>query len=108
VELGAREKMGDSLDGLVNKKKEEPKKEEKKLKGVPPFEGYIAVKEKLKSIATSQITQELLNRPDGLHHLLLSDSQNLLKSLVYDFPDICSLLTIGTSVEGRPLNVLQI
>jgi len=74
--------MGDTLNDVVEKKKEEPKKEEKKPKVAPPFEGYIAVKEKLKSIATSQITQELLSRPDNLHHLLLSDSENMLRSIV--------------------------
>jgi len=48
--------MGDSLGDIVAKKKEAPKKEEKKKTSAPPFEGYIAVKEKLKSCATSQIT----------------------------------------------------
>jgi hypothetical protein len=45
--------MGDVLGDMGAKKKEEPKKEEKKAKGAPPFEGYIDVKDKLKSIATS-------------------------------------------------------
>jgi len=32
----------------------------------------------------------------------------MLKSIVHDFPDLCSLVTIGKSVEGRDLNVLKI
>jgi len=75
--------MGDSLEDVISKKEKEGKKpvEAQEKSSAPPFPGYVAVREKLKTTATSQIAQELINRPDGLHHLLLTDSDNLLMSL---------------------------
>ena len=48
--------MGDSLESVLPKKEEKAKKEKPVAKSAPPFEGYIAVKDTLKQIATSQIT----------------------------------------------------
>ena len=108
--VGAREKMGDSLNDAVAKKEKKGKKpaDAQEKATPPPFPGYVPVRETLKTVATSQITQELINRPDNLHHLLLTDSNNLLMSLEHDFPEICKLITIGKSVEGREMRVLEI
>ena len=38
----------------------------------------------------------------------MSDSYNLMKSLEHDFPEAIKLITIGNSVEGRPIQVVQL
>jgi len=50
---------------------------------------------------------ELISRPDGLHHLLLSDVNNLMQSIAHDFPDIAKTYSIGKSYEGRDINVIE-
>jgi hypothetical protein len=50
---------------------------------------------------------ELISRPDGLNHLLLSDVNNLMMSIAHDFPDIAKTYSIGKSFEGRDINVIE-
>jgi murein tripeptide amidase MpaA len=53
------------------------------------------------------MSMELISRPDGLHHLLLSDVNNLLLSIQHDFPEIAKVYSIGKSFEGRDINVIE-
>lgn len=53
------------------------------------------------------MSMELISRPDGLHHLLLSDVNNLMFSIQHDFPDIAKVYSIGKSFEGRDINVIE-
>jgi hypothetical protein len=45
---------------------------------------------------------------DNLNHLLLSDVNKLLNSLVEEFPQVFKLYSIGDSYEGRPMMLLEI
>ena len=56
----------------------------------------------------SIFVSNFITRADGLNHLLLSDSDNLLKSLEHDFPEAVKVYSIGKSTEGRDMNVLEI
>ena len=56
----------------------------------------------------NEFVSEIISRKDGLHHLLLSDVNNLLNSISHDFPEIASVISIGQSFEGRDINVLQL
>ena len=49
-----------------------------------------------------------MSRKDGLNHLLLTDSDNLLLSIQNDFPSFAKVISIGRSFEGRDINVLQL
>lgn len=53
------------------------------------------------------MSMELISRPDGLHHLLLSDVNNLMLSIAHDFPEIAKTYSIGKSFEGRDINVIE-
>lgn len=52
--------------------------------------------------------RDFISRSDGLNHLLLSDSDNLMKSIAHDFPDAVKVYSIGKSHDGRDMNVLEI
>lgn len=84
-----------------------PKKE-----GAPapelPFKGYIAIKDKLKETPVEQFSYEIIQRTDGLNHLLLSDVNALMQSIAHDFPDIAKTYSIGKSFEGRDINVIEL
>lgn len=70
--------------------------------------GFIKVKEILAVTDQGQFVNELISRPDGLKHLLLSDVNKLLYSIQNDFPDIAKVYSIGKSVEGRDINLIEI
>jgi murein tripeptide amidase MpaA len=53
------------------------------------------------------MSSELISRQDGLHHLLLSDVNNLMLSIQHDFPEIAKVYSIGKSFEGRDINVIE-
>ena len=75
----------------------------------PPFVGYVEVKKTLNETITSQLVEELIQRKErGMHHLLLSDVNNLMMSIEHDFPDIAKVISIGQSYQGRDINVLRI
>lgn len=49
------------------------------------------------------------SQPDqGLYHLLLSDSDNLMRSIEHDFPELAKVHTIGRTVQGRDINLIEI
>ena len=50
----------------------------------------------------------LISRPDGLNHLLYSDVNKLLNDLATDFPDQIKVYSIGKSLQGRDINVLEL
>lgn len=62
----------------------------------------------LASISDSNIVSSLIVRNDGLNHLLLTDVNNLLKSIQHDFQDITRVYSIGKSFEDRDINVIEI
>ena len=41
-----------------------------------------------------------------MHHLLLTDVNNLMLSIEHDFPKIAKVISIGKTYEGRDINVL--
>lgn len=74
----------------------------------PPFEGYIPIREKLNSTEPNDIVSTLISRKDGLNHLLLTDVNNLINSIAYDFKNITKVYSIGKSFEGRDINVIEL
>ena len=75
-----------------------------------PFPGYKPVKQILKESDPSMYVKDLMSsRPDEqLYHLLLSDSDNLLRSIEHDFPELAKVHVIGKTVQGRDMNLLEI
>ena len=41
-------------------------------------------------------------------HIFLSDVNDLIYSMQEDYPDVVSVSTIGSSWEGRPINLVTI
>lgn len=69
----------------------------------------IPVKEILESEENSNnLAEKLISRKDKLPHLLLSDVNNLIKSLENDFPELIKVHSIGKTVEGRDMPVVEI
>jgi len=62
----------------------------------------------LKTLDQGSFVSELISRPDGLRHLLLSDVNKLLFSIQNDFPEITKVYSIGKSFEGRDINVIEL
>jgi len=56
----------------------------------------------------SMYIQKLMSRGDGLLHLLYSDASRLLMSVANDFPEIAKVQSIGQSIEGRDILVLEL
>ena len=54
------------------------------------------------------IVANLISRPDGLNHLLLSDVNTLLSDIQTDFPELAKVYSIGKSSGGRDINVLEL
>jgi len=86
----------------------EKKKKEGEAAPELPFKGYIAIKDKLKETPVEQFSYEIIQRTDGLNHLLLSDVNALMQSIAHDFPDIAKTYSIGKSFEGRDINVIEL
>jgi hypothetical protein len=40
--------------------------------------------------------------------MLLSDVNNLMRSIAHDFPEIATMYSIGKSFEGRDINVVEL
>ena len=53
-------------------------------------------------------SENIIKRPDGLYHLLLSDVNNLMLSIQHDFPDIAKTYSAGKSFQGRDINVIEL
>ena len=62
-----------------------------------PFPGYKPVKQMLMDSDPSMYVKDLMSsRPDEhLYHLLLTDSDNLLRSIEHDFPELAKVQSIG-------------
>ena len=73
-----------------------------------PFPGYRNIKKIMAESDESIYVRDFLSRSDGLNHLLLSDSDNLMKSIAHDFPDAVKVYSIGQTHDGREMNVLEI
>ena len=58
-----------------------------------PFAGYKPVKQILTDSDPSMYVKDLMSsRPDEhLYHLLLSDSDNLMRSIEHDFPELAKV-----------------
>lgn len=54
------------------------------------------------------IFDELLQKDAELSHLLFSDIVALEQRIVMDFQDVVSIQSIGTSWQGRDINVLTL
>lgn len=78
--------------------------------GDTPFPGYRPVKQILGDTDPSMYVKDLMSsKPDEhLYHLMLSDSDSLLKSIEHDFPELAKVHVIGKTVKGRDMNVLEI
>lgn len=59
-------------------------------------------------VFTQQEFERILTRRDGLTHILLSDVENITKSLQTDFNDIIKVRSIGKSWEGKDINVIEL
>ena len=73
-----------------------------------PFKGYIPIKQKLTQSTVEDFSENIIKRDDGLSHMLLSDVNNLMLSIVHDFPEIAKSYSIGKSYEGRDINVIEL
>ena len=51
---------------------------------------------------------QLFIRPDGLNHLLLSDSERVMQDLQQQFPEVVKIESIGTSWQNRPINMMVV
>lgn len=71
--------------------------------------GKIKVKEILESSNSfdQNMFDKLLTRND-FEHIFLSDVNDLIYSMQEDYPDVVSVSSIGTSWEGRDINLITI
>ena len=72
------------------------------------IDGYKPVKDILENSTPQTLIKDLVVRPDGLNHLLLSDTDTLLHSIEKDFPGLAKVHSIGKSTEGRDINLIEI
>lgn len=68
------------------------------------------MKEILTASDPSMLVKDLISsRPDEhLYHLLLTDSDNLMRSIEHDFPELAKVQTIGKSIQGRDINLIEL
>ena len=69
----------------------------------------------IKSIISNEkpeLNQEEFNklfiREDGLNHILLSDANRIMAGLQADYPELIKVDSIGTSWQGRPINLVTL
>ena len=77
-----------------------PESQPTEATGDMPFPGYRPVKQILADTDPSMYVKDLMSsKPDEhLYHLMLSDSDNLLKSIEHDFPELAKVHVIGKTI----------
>lgn len=79
--------------------------------GEPAKEQTLSVKS-IMSNEKPEMSQEEFNklfiREDGLNHILLSDVNKIVAGLQADYPELIKVDTIGTSWQGRPINLVTL